>query len=91
MRLIPIHAKTKGEYAKLASAPLIERPLNRYWMRWVPRRMVAIGEDVAVILDQTDIVIRWERLETTRTVRITYVHRDEKKIVFYLMNRDYEK
>lgn len=86
MRRIVVHAKTKAEYAGLAGAPSIERPLNRYWMRFVPPRMVAIGEDIAVILEQTDIVVRWERLETTRPVRITYVYRKEKKIVFFLMN-----
>lgn len=86
MRRIVIHAKNKTEYRELATAPVIERPMNQYWMRFIPPRLVVIGEDVAMILEQTDLVIRREGEEITRPVRQTYVYRKERKIKFYLMN-----
>ena len=86
MRRIVIWAKNKKEFAELVAAPAIERPLNQYWMRFVPPQMVAIGEDIALILDKTDLLIRREREEVTRPVRLTYVYKSERKIKFFLMN-----
>ena len=84
MRQVTMVARTKAEYEELVAAPMIERPINQHWGRYIPPQMVAIGEDIAVIPEETDIVIRREQHRAVRQVRITYVYRDERVIRFYM-------
>lgn len=85
---IPIRARSRAEYESLCQAGVIEKPLNRHWIHFLPPMMFLIGEETALIIEPVVLAVYWkERGAESRTLRSvlqTHVRRNDKKIVFYL-------
>lgn len=90
MRQVTIVARTKAEYEGLLTVPVIEKPVNQHWARYVPPQLVVIGDNMAVIPELMEVVIRREGHYAVRPVRVAYFIKDERKIQFYLKAVSYE-
>ena len=79
-------ARTRKDFDALLTEPLIIRPLNRYWWRFLPKMLIPIGETKAMALLPPDPVITYRKERVTRPCRTVVLDKETMEINFVMSN-----
>ena len=77
-------ARTRKDFDALLTEPMIIRPINRYWRRFLPNLLIPIGETKAMALLPPNPIITYKGEKVTRVCRTIILDKSTMEINFLM-------